>query len=360
MELNSFVKNSSTKPGVYIMYDSKDTIIYIGKAKNLRNRLKNYFFKSNDNEKIRQLVLNIARIELTVTPTEVDALLLEISLIKKHQPHYNIQFKDSKGYPYIVIDISHEFPRLFTSREKKHQNTMRYFGPYPNSKAMYFTLNHLYKIFKIRDCKDSYFKNRSRPCLRYQIDRCHAPCTNLIGKDDYRYYVDLAIKLLENKDQDVLTELRNKMNKYADSRDYYKAKEYRDLIHFVQILLNKQIIAHSKGNCDFIALVSQYGNSCIHIIRVRNDEISESKTIFPDQMFELDNQEILIRFLSSYYLNLDKQVIPANIFVNITIDNQELLILSEAISKLTKKKVTFTNNSHGNKKELLDISISSS
>ena len=125
MELNSFVKNSSTKPGVYIMYDSKDTIIYIGKAKNLRNRLKNYFFKSNDNEKIRQLVLNIARIELTVTPTEVDALLLEISLIKKHQPHYNIQFKDSKGYPYIVIDISHEFPRLFTSREKKHQNTMR-------------------------------------------------------------------------------------------------------------------------------------------------------------------------------------------------------------------------------------------
>ncbi len=357
MALQAFVKNTSTKPGVYIMYDSKDTVIYIGKAKNLRNRLKSYFAREHDNEKIAQLILNLARIEVTITPTEVDALLVEISLIKQHKPRYNIQFKDSKGYPYIFIDTSHPYPRLFVSRERKHLNKMNYFGPYPNSKAMYFTVNHLYKIFKLRDCKDSYFNNRSRPCLRYQIGRCHAPCTGLISSNNYLGYVNLAIKLLNGKNQDVLEELRCKMNNYSNDREYNKAKEYRDLINFVQILLNKQIVSNSKGNCDFIALVSKYGYVCIHIIQIRNDEIVDSKTIIPSQTHEFTNEEILSKFLANHYLNIEHKLIPSAIFINLEIFNQDLLLLSQAISKIATKKVTFACPSQGKRKELLDICI---
>lgn len=358
MDLQKFVKNVATDPGVYTMYDRREEIIYIGKAKNLRNRLKSYFVANPNNEKVIQLVANIHRISVTITPSELDALLLEISLIKTHQPRYNIQFKDGKGYPYIVFDTSHTYPRLFITRNKKSSaKQMTWLGPYPHKKAAYEIVNHFYKIFKIRDCKDSFFANRDRPCLRHQIGRCHAPCTKKISPQAYQQQVMLAIKMLQGKDTEVVDEVRGKMQQCAKERNYLQAAQYRDLLGFIQNLLQKNIVANSKGSVDIVALVNAYGQSCVHIMQARDGQIQASRSIFPSNTKGFSDADIMNQFLCNYYLSMSVEMLPSEIVLNYPVADQQLL--ATALHSLQNGKLSITVPKQGQKKELLDMCLAS-
>lgn len=357
MDLKKYISTVSTYPGVYLMYEQSGEVIYVGKAKNLRNRLKSYFAKNIDNEKVRQMMQVVVRIEVTIAPTEVDALLLELSLIKKHSPRYNIQFKDGKGYPYIVIDTSHDFPRLFSSRSKITNKRMTLYGPYPNGRAVYSTLNYLYKIFKLRDCKDSFFNNRSRPCLRFQINRCTAPCTGLINQKDYSKNVHYTMQLLEGKNSLVVSELENNMQIASKARDYQKAAEYRDLLNFVEALLQKQIVSKDKGEYDFIAVAIDYGIACVHVLRIRNGEIVGTNLYYPKQLQGHTSIDLLTAFICKHYLEIAVDLIPKEIIINESI--QDISLLEQAIFKRANRKVSIKFPLKGHKKDLLAMSISS-
>lgn len=356
-QLKSYVANLSTEPGVYLMYDIAGKIIYVGKAKNLRKRVKSYFAKNLDNEKVIQLMSVVVNITVTITPSEIDALILEISLIKKHLPRYNVQFKDSKGYPYIAIDINHEFPRLTSCYEKNSNAKMVLYGPYPNKKALFYTLNYLYKIFKLRDCDDAFFSNRSRPCLRYQIGRCSAPCTGLISVADYEQTVTFAMQLLSGKNQEVLNDIREKMEHYSKLRDYLKAAEYRDLLNFIEILLQKQIVSKRSGDQDYISIVNEYGMYCIHVLQVRNGEIIATESYFPKYTNGYSAKEILVNFLSSHYLQVSSSMLPKEIIINELLPATQLLL--QAIKFKHNKIIRLNTPQRGDKKKIMEMGSNS-
>jgi excinuclease ABC subunit C len=358
IDIKSFLLNVTTKPGVYRMYNNKKEIIYIGKAKNLQNRLKSYFSPGFKLPKTISLVEQIDDIEVTITPSELDALLLEISLIKKHKPKYNIQFKDGKGYPYIVLDTSHPYPRLFATRIQNKNDKMKWFGPYPNHKAAYSTIDYLYKIFKLRNCKDSFFANRSRPCLRYQIHKCTAPCVFEDDKNKYDNQVEMAIKILKGKTTSLLTELREKMHLEASNRDYLLAAKTRDLISFIQTVMQKNVVANSNQNFDIIAIKSLYGVYCVHVLRVRIGEIEHTQSYFPLHVSEHSKEEVLLSYLQNHYLDLKSSLVASNIIVNVL--NEEFITFSKLLSDLHNKKITISVPKQNNtKQKLVEIALQS-
>ena len=310
----AFLKTLTTRPGVYQMYGDGGELLYVGKARNLRNRVGSYFRASGLTEKTMALVSRIRDIQVTVTSTEVDALLLEHNLIKSHRPPYNILLKDDKSYPYIYLSSSDRFPRLALHRGTKRRKG-QYFGPYPSAGAVRESLHFLQKVFKVRQCEDSYFRNRSRPCLQHQIDRCTAPCVGLVGEEEYAQQVDNTVLFLRGKSQELMVRLADDMEKAAADMAYEKAAVYRDQLSQLQQVQASQGIEGASGDLDILAAEVTGGRACVQVLFVRAARVLGSKTYYPPLKLEESPPEVLQAFLPQYYLS-GARTIPPEVIVN--------------------------------------------
>ncbi|MCK5877772.1 MAG: excinuclease ABC subunit UvrC [Candidatus Marithrix sp.] len=316
----NFLATLTNKPGIYLMLDATNTVLYIGKARHLKKRLASYFTKTITSPKTKSLVKQIANIEVTVTFTENEALILENTLIKTHKPRYNILLRDDKSYPYICLS-KHKFPRLNVQRGKPKGQC---FGPYPHSHAVYETLNLLQKLFNIRRCKDGFFRNRSRPCLQYQIQRCTAPCVDLISEIDYQANIQQTVLFLMGKNQTIIDTLVVKMQTASQQLEFEQAAELRDKIISLRKIQERQYVSSETGNIDIIAAIIQGNIACVQLLMVRDGKHIGSKAFFPKVPLSEQVVELLTAFLSQYYLNPNNNI-PKEIIINQPIDDAELL-----------------------------------
>lgn len=331
----AFLKTLSTRPGVYCMRDAASKILYVGKAKNLKNRVGSYF-KEHDDPRINQLVSHIASIDITITPSENEALLLENSLIKTLKPRYNVIFRDDKSYPYLFLS-KHEFPRLVYFRGKQ-KLAGQYFGPYPSSLAVRDTLTILQKLFKIRQCDDLFFNNRSRPCLQYQIGRCSAPCVDYVTKEDYQAQVDNVALFLKGKEGTIIHDLVEKMETASEQHAFEAAAAFRDQISRLRMIHDQQVIYRQHGNADVIAVGELKGHFCIQMLYIRQGRILDTQTYFPKQIGEGTRSSVLRGFLTQFYLNQeDKSDYPSEILLNDAVDDADLI--AQALCDAAKHRV---------------------
>ncbi|MEM1111069.1 MAG: excinuclease ABC subunit UvrC [Pseudomonadota bacterium] len=331
----AFLATLTSRPGVYQMYNAEGELLYVGKAKNLKNRVGSYFRASGLTDKTMALVNRIADIQVTVTSTEVDALLLEHNLIKSYRPPYNILLKDDKSYPYIYVSTRDKFPRLSLHRGTKRRKG-RYFGPYPSAGAVRESLHFLQKVFKVRQCEDSYFRNRSRPCLQYQIDRCTAPCVDLVNEEDYAEQVEATTLFLRGKNQELMVRLADDMERAAQEMAYEKAAGYRDQLAQLQQVQATQGIEGVSGDLDILAGVVANGRACVHVLFVRGARVLGSKTFYPPTRLDEAPRDVLSAFLPQFYLS-GAHVIPGEILMNHEPEDTETL--EEAFSVKAERRV---------------------
>lgn len=294
--------NLTTKPGVYQMFNADGKVIYVGKARNLKKRLSSYFRKNLSDTKTGVLMSKVADIQVTITNDEVEALLLEANLIKRYRPRYNVLLRDDKSYPYLYLSTQDKFPRLDFHRGAKKKKG-HYFGPYPSAGAVRDNLALIQKLFQLRQCKDSFFRNRSRPCLQYQIKRCTAPCVKYVSETDYRHQVDLAILFLEGKSFAVTETLQEKMNAASKAQHYEMAALYRDQIMQLRQLQRQQKITGDQGDIDIIGIAQEQGSVAISVIFVRTGRVIGNKSFIPNAPKELAAEHVLEAFLPQYYLS---------------------------------------------------------
>ena len=298
------------------MFDSQESILYVGKAKNLKSRVSSYFRTTALDGKTMALVAKISHIEVTVTTSETEALLLEQTLIKELHPPYNIVFKDDRSYPYIFLSNQDEFPRLGFHRGVQRKKG-RYFGPFPSAYSVRDSLNILQKVFRVRQCEDSFFKNRSRPCLQYQIKRCSGPCCGLVSKEEYAEDVTHATMFLEGKNRDLLDNYADKMDAASAALKFERAAIYRDQIAHLQRMQEQQYVMNDAGDIDIVAAVYNPGSVCVLVMVVRGGRLLGNKTYFPKIKMEQDASELLGSFIPQFYLNgFGGREIPKEIIVN--------------------------------------------
>lgn len=331
----AFVKTLTTRPGVYQMYGTDGELLYVGKARNLRNRVGSYFRASGLTDKTLALVSRIHDIQVTVTSTEVDALLLEHNLIKSHKPPYNILLKDDKSYPYIFLSTQDRFPRLSLHRGAQRRKG-RYFGPYPSAGAVRESLHFLQKVFKVRQCEDSYFRNRSRPCLQYQIDRCTAPCVDLVSEEEYAQQVENTSLFLRGKSQELMVRLADDMEQAAAELEYEKAAIYRDQLSQLQHVQASQGIEGVQGDLDILAAAVSSGRACVQVLFVRGARVLGSRSYYPPLKLEESAGEVLEAFIPQFYLN-GSRAVPREIIVNELPESAEPL--AEALTVEAQRKV---------------------
>ncbi len=320
-DLQAFLKNLTRRPGVYRMLDAKSEIIYIGKAKNLKKRVATYFGAKDISPKQQVMVTHIRSVEVTVTHTEGEALLLESQLIKRHKPRYNICLRDDKSFPYIYVSSHQDYPRVtFHRGAKKRQG--RYFGPYPSAGAVRESLRLLQKIFPVRQCEDSVFKHRSRPCLQYQIKRCTAPCVGLDSIESYRRQVEHTMLFLQGDGSRIIGELVEEMEQAASNLEFEKAAGFRDQIATLRQVLEKQYVHGERGDLDIIACASRAGLACVQIVYIRKGQQFGDKTFFPKLPEDSEAASVLEAFIAQYYLDRE---IPREILVSHEPENRALL-----------------------------------
>lgn len=276
----AFVRNLSERPGVYQMYAADGALLYVGKASNLRKRVSSYFQKTGLGPKTEALVARIAEIQVTITGSDTEALLLEQNLIKSQHPPFNILLRDDKSYPYIFLSQGETFPRLGFHRGAKRAKG-RYFGPFPGASAVRESLNLMQKVFRVRQCEDSFFRNRSRPCLQYQIQRCSGPCVGLVQEEEYADSVRRTVLFLEGKSTVVQTELADEMERSAERLDFERAAVLRDQIRHLQAVRERQSIESGDGTLDVIAAAAGPGAACVQVLFVRDGRILGSRSYFP-------------------------------------------------------------------------------
>ncbi len=354
----SFLKSVTTKPGIYQMYDASGSILYTGKAKNLKNRLSSYFRQQGLAVKTAALVAKIASIEVTITHTEAEALLLEHNLIKQQRPPYNILLRDDKSFPHIYLSTQHEFPRIVIHRGAK-KSKGRYFGPYPSAGAVKESLNFLQKVFKVRQCEDSFYSNRSRPCLQHQINRCSAPCVNKVTAQEYEESVRHTVMFLEGKNKNLINELANKMEAASTALEFEEAGEYRDKIQYLQQVQASQYIEGESGDIDIAACDYRAGVVCIQVLFVRSGRVLGSKSYFPKVYLDEQQPQILEAFLSQYYLadgaGARADNMPREIVVSHPFEGADAL--AEALSTRLGRKTTISAQVRSNRAKWLKLAV---
>tara|TARA_R110000803_G_scaffold23893_1_gene58136 strand:+ start:4070 stop:5923 length:1854 start_codon:yes stop_codon:yes gene_type:complete len=349
----AFLAAVSEQAGVYRMYDINQTVIYVGKAKQLKKRLASYFRKDLGSNKTRALVKQITAIDVTVTHTEGEALILENNYIKKYQPKYNILLRDDKSYPYLLI-TDHKHPKLGLHRGGKKVKG-DYFGPYPTVGAVWESLRLMQKIFPLRQCEDSYYRARSRPCLQYQLGRCSAPCVDKISPEDYQKQVQLAKLFLKGKSSTVIEHLVENMESASKALNFEHAAKYRDQIATLRKVQQQQFVSGSVAEMDVIGLYRHKSQACIHLLFVREQKILGSKSYFPTVPIDTSDAEIIAAFISQHYIGneLNLGAIPKEIIISQAIDNQQDIV--QVISSQAEREVKLSHNVRSERAQYLKL-----
>lgn len=353
IDVKSLVKNMTSQPGVYQMINAAGEVIYVGKARNLKNRLQSYFRQSNLPAKSQVMVAQIADIQITITHSDAEALLLEHTLIKKHLPRYNVLLRDDKSYPYILLTTQQQYPRISLYRGAR-KNQGKFYGPYPSAHAARETMNFLQRVFKVRPCRDAYFNNRSRPCLQYQIKRCTAPCVKYVSEQDYREQVRHVQLFLEGKGQAIIDDLIVKMQQASTDLDFEKAANLRDTIASLNQIHAQQAIVRGDKNADVIYLLERHGVILIQVLFIRHGEVIGSKCFFPSSPAKTSSEEAINAFLSQFYLQrLADEQWPHEVVVSI--DFPERNELAASLSELAQKKLQILATPRTAKKRWLEM-----
>lgn len=354
-DAKSFLKSVSTAPGVYQMLAQNGEVLYVGKARNLKNRLSSYFQKNLSSVKTESLVKQIHQIETIITRTENEALILENNLIKKFHPRYNILFRDDKSYPYIVISDHREYPRIGFYRGRSREGGS-FFGPYSSTVAVRDTINLLEKIFKLRSCEDSFFRARSRPCLQFQIKRCTGPCVKLISPEDYQRDVRDAKLFLSGRSQEIIDRLVQRMEEAAMNKEYERAAEFRDQIITLRQIQQSQFVATDKGDVDVHVVVAEQNIICVQVLFIRDGQLLGQKSFFPVVPPDSEMDDVLAAFLPQYYFSeTTEHEIPTEIIINHKLPDQTWL--QATLTEARGSKVQLFQPQRGEKMEWLNIAI---
>lgn len=347
----TFLRNLTKRPGVYRMLDADGKILYVGKAGNLKSRLSSYFNKAVDSIKTVRLVSKIASVEVTVTRTATEALVLENQLIKQHRPRYNVLMRDDKSYPYVYVSTEDSFPRVSYHRGAR-KKPGEFFGPYPHSRAVRKTLSFVQKLFQVRQCEDSYFKNRSRPCLQHQIKRCRAPCVGLISEEEYRADVELTLRVLNGQNRAVLDDLVVAMNDAAESQKYERAAQLRDRITDLKHITDQQFVEGKAGSVDVIACATDGGQACIQLFSIRNGLNFGNTAFFPKMPADAMAEEALYRFVVQHYI---ERGAPPQLILSHRLAEVELL---ENVLSQLGHKVSISDSVRGERARWLEMAKS--
>ena len=345
-DVAAFMRTATTRPGVYRMRDAHGEIIYVGKASNLKSRLSSYFREQLDNRKTRALVDAIADVETTVTGSAADALILEHNLIKEHRPRYNVVLRDDKSYPYLFVSTEDAYPRLAYQRGARRAKG-RYIGPYPSAGAVKRSMRLVQKLFKVRQCEDSYFRNRSRPCLQHQIKRCTAPCVGLISPEDYARDVEMTVRVLEGRTHEAIDELVGRMERASEALEFERAARLRDQIASLKAVNDLSSGLSAKEDADYVAAAVGGGQACVQAFFVRNGVNLGNKAFFPATPAGASGAEILEAFLGQFYLERD---VPREIVLGEPIDGAELI--AEVLSARAGVQVSISHRVRGERAKL--------
>lgn len=345
------IKKLPSKPGVYIMRDKNDAIIYVGKAVSLKNRVSQYFRKTNKTVRIQRMVSLIDHFEYIVVDNEAEALILECNLIKKNMPKFNVLLKDDKAYPYIKIDVKSDYPNVFYTRSIKNDGA-KYFGPYANPYAAKEMINFIKERFQIRQCK--VFKSNKRACLNYHIKRCLAPCVNYVSKEEYRKQIDQIIMLLEGKTESIIKNLENEMKKAAEKQDYETAAKLRDRISAIEHFSQEQKVSNiNEKSIDVIGVFKNEIYCVVEIFFVRNSKMIGREHYFLSNMADENISNILSDFVKQYYLQ--KEELPSKIMMQEDIEDKE--IIERILTEKSGKKVEFKTPQKGEKLRFVEMAV---
>ncbi|BBI92187.1 excinuclease ABC subunit UvrC [Serratia symbiotica] len=352
-DAKTFLSTLTSQPGVYRMYDATGTVIYVGKAKDLKKRLASYFRQQIASRKTETLVKNIAQIDITVTHTETEALLLEHNYIKQYQPRYNVLLRDDKSYPLIFLSAD-SHPRLAIHRGAKHAKG-EYFGPFPNSYAVRETLVLLQKLFPIRQCENSVYRNRSRPCLQYQISRCLGPCVaGLVSEEEYRQQVDYVHLFLSGKDQQVLNQLIEQMENASKRLNFEEAARIRDQIQAVRSVTERQFVSGGSDDLDVIGVAFNAGIACLHVLFIRQGKVLGSRSYFPKVPGGTEIGEVVQTFFGQFYLQGSQaRTLPSEILLDFNLLQKKLL--AESLCELAGRKIQIQNKPRGDRARYLKL-----
>ncbi len=350
-DASRFLKNLPVRPGVYQMKGAQDNLLYVGKAKNLKSRVSSYFRGNGLTSKTIAMVSKIEQIDVTITRNEVEALILEQNIIKENRPPYNILLRDDKSYPYIYMNTDHAYPGLYYRRGNR-RGSGKTFGPFPSAGAVKSTLNLIQKTFQVRQCEESVFQNRSRPCLQYQIGRCSAPCVGYLSAEEYQEDIEHTRLFLEGHSDELLTSLGTRMDKAAALLEFEKAARYRNTIARVRRIQSEQVMESESADLDAIAVHQQGSGVCVAVLSVRGGRVLGVNSQFPDAGLLEAPEEILDAFIPQFYL-MSGRPVPSELIYSHEISGVK--IVGDALSKSSGHKVRLAHAVRGIRQQFLEL-----